>query len=169
MALPTFGAGHHLIDFWTNMCLNHNLITEGELDTENFRSAHRHLPYSQHSRLARSTRCRGNHIHCWTHSCLWFQRFLSQDSGCAPLALCLVTLKAWAESTYWSFAILPVSFGFPAHRYQGPSPDEVALVEGARQLGFEFRGRTRTHATISFLGQEVSPCSNLSGRQSTRL
>jgi hypothetical protein len=40
-------------------------------------------------------------------------------------------------------------------RYQGPSPDEVALVEGARQLGFEFRGRTRTHATISFFGQEV--------------
>ncbi len=43
-------------------------------------------------------------------------------------------------------------------RYQGPSPDEVALVEGARQLGFEFRGRTRTHATISFLGQEVCLC-----------
>ena len=42
-----------------------------------------------------------------------------------------------------------------SRRYQGPSPDEVALVEGARQLGFEFRGRTRTHATISFMGQEV--------------
>ena len=35
-------------------------------------------------------------------------------------------------------------------------------MEGARQLGFEFRGRTRTHATISFLGQEVraGPCLN---------
>lgn len=42
-------------------------------------------------------------------------------------------------------------------RYQGPSPDEMALVEGARQLGFEFRGRTRTHITIAFLGHQVRP------------
>jgi len=44
LTLPTSGAGHHLIDFWTNMCLNHNLITEGELDTEDFRSGRRHRP-----------------------------------------------------------------------------------------------------------------------------
>ena len=31
----------------------------------------------------------------------------------------------------------------------------MALVEGARQLGFEFRGRTRTHLTVSFFGREV--------------
>ena len=42
-------------------------------------------------------------------------------------------------------------------RYQGPSPDEVALVEGARQLGFEFVGRTRSHLTISFQGHQVPP------------
>ena len=40
-------AGHHLIDFWTNMCLNHNLITEGELDTEDFRSGLAHRSHSQ--------------------------------------------------------------------------------------------------------------------------
>ena len=28
-------------------------------------------------------------------------------------------------------------------------------MEGARQLGFEFRGRTRTHITIAFLGHQV--------------
>ena len=48
-----------------------------------------------------------------------------------------------------------LKFGW--HRYQGPSPDEVALVEGARQLGFEFRGRTRSHITIAFLGHQVQP------------
>jgi hypothetical protein len=31
----------------------------------------------------------------------------------------------------------------------------VALVEGARQLGFEFRSRTRSHLTVSFQGREV--------------
>lgn len=32
---------------------------------------------------------------------------------------------------------------------------QVALVEGARQLGFEFRSRTRSHLTVSFQGHEV--------------
>ena len=39
---------------------------------------------------------------------------------------------------------------------QGPSPDEVALVEGGRQLGFEFISRDRTTITIRMLGDEVS-------------
>ena len=49
---------------------------------------------------------------------------------------------------------------------QGPSPDEVALVEGARKLGFEFRGRTRSHLTINFQGREVR---GLSHRRSSRV
>lgn len=28
-------------------------------------------------------------------------------------------------------------------------------MEGARQLGFEFRGRTRSHLTVAFQGREV--------------
>ena len=39
---------------------------------------------------------------------------------------------------------------------QGPSPDEVALVEGGRQLGYEFVARDRTSITIRMLGEEVS-------------
>jgi hypothetical protein len=39
---------------------------------------------------------------------------------------------------------------------QGPSPDEVALVEGGRQLGFEFVSRNRTTITVKMLGDEVS-------------
>ena len=40
--------------------------------------------------------------------------------------------------------------------YQGPSPDEVALVEGARQMGFEFKNRAQTHITLSMLGEDVT-------------
>lgn len=38
---------------------------------------------------------------------------------------------------------------------QGPSPDEVALVEGARQLGFTFVSASNTHKKISILGHEI--------------
>lgn len=38
---------------------------------------------------------------------------------------------------------------------QGPSPDEVALVEGGRLLGFEFVRRDRASLTIRMQGQEA--------------
>lgn len=71
----TLCAGHHVVDFWTNICICHNLIVEPD------------------------------------------------DEGLL--------------------------------RYQGPSPDEVALVEGAAQLGFSFVSRTREDVTISFQGHQV--------------
>jgi phospholipid-transporting ATPase len=36
---------------------------------------------------------------------------------------------------------------------QGPSPDEVALVECARTLGFEYVSRSATETTLNILGQ----------------
>jgi len=39
--------------------------------------------------------------------------------------------------------------------YQGPSPDEVALVEAARNVGFVFRERTNTGIMLDMLGHEV--------------
>ena len=39
---------------------------------------------------------------------------------------------------------------------QGPSPDEVALVEGGRQLGFEFVSRNMTGVTLRMLGHEAA-------------
>lgn len=39
---------------------------------------------------------------------------------------------------------------------QGPSPDEVALVEGGRQLGFEFLSRTMQGVTLRMLGHEAT-------------
>eukprot|EP01025_Chloroclados_australasicus_P031044 TRINITY_DN3132_c0_g4_i1.p1 TRINITY_DN3132_c0_g4~~TRINITY_DN3132_c0_g4_i1.p1 ORF type:complete len:1356 (-),score=176.40 TRINITY_DN3132_c0_g4_i1:580-4509(-) len=39
--------------------------------------------------------------------------------------------------------------------YQGPSPDEVALVQAARQLGFEFLSRTANDITLSIMGIDV--------------
>jgi magnesium-transporting ATPase (P-type) len=41
-------------------------------------------------------------------------------------------------------------------RYQGPSPDEVALVEAARQVGFVFQSRSQTGVSLSMLGKEVA-------------
>ena len=39
---------------------------------------------------------------------------------------------------------------------QGPSPDEVALVEAARQMGFEFKARTQNEVVLEILGQAVT-------------
>ena len=39
---------------------------------------------------------------------------------------------------------------------QGPSPDEVALVDGGRQLGFEFLTRTNQGVTLRMLGHEAT-------------
>ncbi len=69
--------GHHMVDFFTNICLCHSLILE------------------------------------------------SNDSGDHP-------------------------------RYQGPSPDEVALVSAARQMGFVFKNRAQASITLEMLGKEVT-------------
>ena len=39
--------------------------------------------------------------------------------------------------------------------YQGPSPDEVALVDAARQLGFEFKQRSSKHVNLAFHGHRL--------------
>lgn len=39
---------------------------------------------------------------------------------------------------------------------QGPSPDEVALVEAARQMGFEFKERSQSSVKLDMLGEEVA-------------
>jgi hypothetical protein len=38
---------------------------------------------------------------------------------------------------------------------QGPSPDEVALVDGARQIGFEFKERSHSSVRLDMQGEEV--------------
>jgi len=39
--------------------------------------------------------------------------------------------------------------------YQGPSPDEVALVDAARRMGFVFKARAQSTVTLSMLGEQV--------------
>ena len=43
-----------------------------------------------------------------------------------------------------------------SNAWQGPSPDEVALVEGARQLGYEFLRRTADGVTVRLQGEEAT-------------
>ena len=40
--------------------------------------------------------------------------------------------------------------------YQGESPDEIALVDAAANMGFQFLGATSTHKNIKILGQKES-------------
>ena len=42
--------------------------------------------------------------------------------------------------------------------YQGPSPDEVALVDCARMLGFALVNRTSSHLELDFFGTTMSFC-----------
>lgn len=42
-----------------------------------------------------------------------------------------------------------------ANLFQGPSPDEVALVDGARQIGFEFKERSHSSVRLDMQGEEV--------------
>ena len=44
----------------------------------------------------------------------------------------------------------------PVRAAQGPSPDEVALVGSARQMGFEFVARAQSAVTLSMLGMDVT-------------
>eukprot|EP00210_Caulerpa_lentillifera_P001750 g1680.t1 len=46
--------------------------------------------------------------------------------------------------------------GVVEHVYQGPSPDEVALVEAGRNLGFEFKERTKDGISLKMFGHEVT-------------
>jgi magnesium-transporting ATPase (P-type) len=56
----------------------------------------------------------------------------------------------------WGSRSVPGSELTPERAWQGPSPDEVALVEGGRQLGFEFVERSRDTLTLQILGHRVN-------------
>ncbi len=69
------------------------------------------------------------------------------------------SLSRWVQPSHISCLLPSLSHGMLSEGFgnlQGPSPDEVALVEGGRQLGFEFVSRNRTTITVKMLGDEVS-------------
>lgn len=101
--------GHHMLDFWSNVCLCHSLIVE------------RHGSGGGGSGAS-----------------------VGEEATAAAAA-------ATSGGDKGSGAKAPpppvnTSPLYPA--YQGPSPDEVALADAARRLGFEFVGRSRTHITL---------------------
>ncbi|KAK9836118.1 hypothetical protein WJX81_002623 [Elliptochloris bilobata] len=80
--------------------------------------------------------------------------------GGEGLALGLAALDFWTSVCVCHTLIVEhdaaqdgAAAGTPA--FQGPSPDEVALVGAARRLGFEFVARSRTHVTLKLHGEEV--------------
>lgn len=94
--------GHHLIDFWTNICLCQSLIIEKNPEGPDS------LPHVYQVRCC----CRESYWHGKHDFTL---SLISLASNLPPLLAAL----------------------------QGPSPDEIALVDAARQMGFEFKQRTQ--------------------------
>ena len=71
--------------------------------------------------------------------------------------ICLRIMRIAQDCTQ---SVLPSPCAMPMALAQGPSPDEVALVEGARKLGFEFLARSRTHISLRMQGHPVRPVPN---------
>jgi magnesium-transporting ATPase (P-type) len=67
----------------------------------------------------------------------------------------VIVLFAWFSTAVHAAVLLSAQLLTISWCMQGPSPDEVALVECARVLGFEFVRRTSTHTILNILGQEV--------------
>ena len=66
------------------------------------------------------------------------------------------TLDFWTNICLCHSLIIEEREGADQHAFQGPSPDEVALVTAARQMGYEFKGRHQSKITLSMLGVEAS-------------
>ena len=124
--------GQQTLDFWLNLCICHTLIVEEAKDGGQsvFQVLYLDTPLQMSGALQVEPR----------RSCVRI---------CAP-ALSLLAECMWQANVRLK-RIHSLGLGL-----QGPSPDEVALVEGGRQLGFEFISRDRTTITIRMLGDEVS-------------
>lgn len=113
-----------------------------------------------------------------TETCCQLQVFNSNDSHTkvkndsvthtANLSVCSQDVSevvlGWHIVDFWMNACICHSLIIEEHTdengkvqrvYQGPSPDEIALVEAARKLGFELLERTMTGVVLSMQGLEV--------------
>jgi magnesium-transporting ATPase (P-type) len=81
----------------------------------------------------------------------------SPASAATATAAAAATATAAASAASAAAAAAAPSPPLPPSRpvYQGPSPDEVALVEAARAVGYEFVGRSAGGVVLSLLGARV--------------
>ena len=94
---------------------------------------------------------------CVCHSLIVEPASASASSSSASSATRATRTTATAASASSSSSLPPPSSPAPPLPparpvYQGPSPDEVALVEAARALGFEFVGRSAGGVVLDLLG-----------------
>ena len=115
--------GHHMLDFWSNVCLCHSLIV---------------------ARHESGSRGGGGSLGASA----------GEEGDAATAAAAKVSGGDKGAEASPSPSLLlppppPITTSSPLYpAYQGPSPDEVALADAARRLGFEFVGRSRTHITL---------------------
>lgn len=148
--------GQQTLDFWLNLCICHTLIVEQDKDGGPSVFQVQRLPCESAS-LPDSSIC----------AVPWYCLFINtptlatkQQTQCRPQAAPSLWPGAHAVghvrdntlSCTWNDHETSREVTLPV---QGPSPDEVALVDGGRQLGFEFVARDRTSITIRMLGDEV--------------
>ena len=84
------------------------------------------------------------HADCHSCACVTIKLDTLISQACVRRKCAMCPNFPYTMSIVWLFDL------------QGPSPDEVALVEGGRQLGFEFLSRTMQGVTLRMLGHECT-------------
>ena len=153
--------GHHVLDFWTNVCLCHSLIVERPGDNDDDEPTDDDaVPSSIAGRLFGSGAA--NLLSSATAGLFGG----SAASGSRPASARTDRTDggggadgdgdgAGEGGDEGDGELLPPPPP-PMPTYQGPSPDEVALADAARRLGFEFVGRTRTTVNLRVQGHDVT-------------
>ncbi|DBA65766.1 hypothetical protein WJX79_001197 [Trebouxia sp. C0005] len=99
---------------------------------------------------------RGAHAHGQAHDADHDANDSAEDEDMDDTVLGFHTADFWLNICVCHSLIVEQKEGAARPSFQGPSPDEVALVEGGRQLGFEFLSRTMQGVTLRMLGHEAT-------------
>ena len=148
--------GHHVLDFWTNVCLCHSLIVEQPTVEGGGEGGAGAAPHLSRDAAPLGGGAGGDALPPPSEPPSPRRAPPSEPSSSSSSS------SGGSEDRPLGSARPPSSSGggrpaappaLPA--YQGPSPDEVALADAARRLGFEFVGRTRTTVSLSIQGHPV--------------
>ena len=137
------------MDFWCNICLCHSLIVEEAED------GGPPIYQARHCRPCAQAEPEG-HCEC-AHPTKEPGALHAKRAPCIPAAQTALGRAGCARILGYSGSGRRFH-GTPQRemlRAQGPSPDEVALVEGGRQLGFEFVKRVKDGCVLRLAGVEA--------------
>ncbi len=158
--------GQHVLDFWLNICICQSLIVDPEATENNLYQVlegwcdvHQVCGVM----IAWSVRCDlswggwgDDYIEWWcdVHGVCGVMYIVIPTYQPPPNPL--YTIPHCILCLYTNCIPSPIVYP-PPHtpKQQGPSPDEVALVDAARRLGFVFKGRAQGAITLEVQGKEL--------------